>query len=133
MLDIFRSIARFPIHPLLFVLHAVVSFYASNIQQLSFSEALRSLITVLIVAALSFAALARILKNPAKAASIISIGILLFFSFNLYSLYSAQLVLITVLVNWLVYFVVKSKKTGTPPRYSSTLPPASPSHFPSGS
>lgn len=110
VLETFRSIARFPIHPLLFALHAVVSFYASNIQQLSFSEALRSLITVLIVAALSFAALARILKNPAKAASIISIGILLFFSFNLYSLYSAQLVLITVLVNWLVYFVVKSKK-----------------------
>ncbi|MFP6596585.1 MAG: hypothetical protein VCC01_03940, partial [Candidatus Hydrogenedentota bacterium] len=37
-------------------------------------------------------------------------GILLFFSFSLYSLYSAQLVLITVLVNWLVYFVAKSKK-----------------------
>lgn len=105
-----RSIGRFPFHPLLFGVHAVLSFYASNIGQAAPEDMVRSLIVVLAVVLVTQVLLWRMLKNNAKAAAVITLGVILFFTYDLYSLYSVQLILITVLVNWLVYFIVKSDK-----------------------
>ena len=97
-------------HPLLFAVHAVLSFYASNIAQAEFGDALRSLLMVVVCSAAGFALLWRLLGDAAKAGVMVSLSVLLFFSYDLYSLISVQLILITVLVNWLTYFIVKSEK-----------------------
>ncbi len=70
------------IHPLLFAVYPVLSLYANNIGSALLSEALVPIAVALGVALLLFSLLSLVLRNTRKAGLIVSLFLLLFFSYG---------------------------------------------------
>ena len=74
---------RVALHPFLFALYPIVFLIARNVEgQASFSSAVGPLLLVLASAAVALVVLWVLLRNPRKAAVVVSIYVLLFFSYG---------------------------------------------------
>ncbi|MCK4632975.1 MAG: hypothetical protein KAT79_06860, partial [candidate division Zixibacteria bacterium] len=73
---------RFPAHIVLIALFPVLFLYANNVAEVSASEIILPALIVLLVAGILYAIAARITGAHQKCALIISLFVLLFFSFS---------------------------------------------------
>ncbi|MFM8320128.1 MAG: hypothetical protein ACKOC5_04355 [Chloroflexota bacterium] len=69
-------------HPLLFAAYPVLSLLAYNIEEIKVQDGLRALLAVLLLGGLAHLALARLLKNPYRSGVIVTLGLVLFFSYG---------------------------------------------------
>ncbi len=82
MHKIYKSFSIFPFHPFLVAIYIVISLYALNIDQIKTNAVFRSLITVPIVALFFLVILNVFLKNWQRSATLMTIYLVLFFSYG---------------------------------------------------
>jgi hypothetical protein len=70
------------LHPYLFALYPVLALLAYNIEEIKVQPAIRPAVIMLLAAGLGLFLLARVLKDPAKAALLVTLGLILFFSYG---------------------------------------------------
>ena len=76
------SISHIILHPILFAIFLILSVFSYNVQELSFQETFLPLFLVLAFTVGIWISLRYILKNARKSAFIISLLLVLFFSFG---------------------------------------------------
>lgn len=112
------------IHPILFAVFPVLSIFSQNIQEVNPADIVMSLIIILIFTVIIWLFLSLILKDYRKSGIIVSIGLVLFFSyghiFNIiqgltlwdFEIVRHRFIMIPFLALFIagIYFVTKSKK-----------------------
>jgi hypothetical protein len=76
------KISRIPLHPFLFGAYAIVALLANNISQVYLNIAIRSLVVVPLTTFIALVLLRLVLKDWHKAAMIVSIWVIFFFSYG---------------------------------------------------
>jgi hypothetical protein len=107
---------RLPVHPILFALWSVLFVFSQNQEYVPFSQAWTSLLVILGSTLFLFLLCAVILRSAMKAGAIVSLLILLFFSFgHVYDLlwedrlgYARTVESLTQLVAWAIILAVGS-------------------------
>lgn len=80
--DNISKLKHIPIYPLLLAVYPILALRNFNIQFVSFSLILRSLVLTIVIALLGYGALRLVLKDWYKAGLISALGIILFFSYG---------------------------------------------------
>jgi hypothetical protein len=82
MKNIFRKFTNFPFHPVFVSIYVVISIFALNIDQIKADAIYRSLLIIPLITMLAWAVLNIILKNWRRSAVLITIYLILFFSYG---------------------------------------------------
>ena len=71
-----------PIHPILFAIIPIMFIFSNNVDEVSSEELIIPIVISIFISLTSFVILSKILKNSKKAGLIISVGLIIFFSYG---------------------------------------------------
>lgn len=95
----------FIIHPFLFALFPILAFFAHNIEELSPSIIIVPSVVIIFLSVMAWVLLSAILKNTIKAALIISLSVMMFFSYGHFINPIIDFKLYGILIGRHVYFL----------------------------
>jgi hypothetical protein len=90
-------------------LFPIVHLYRENIDKVDISLVYPSMLTALLVTFIGWGAIWAMTRNIRKSALVISWLMMLFSFYYTYSGWIAQIVVVLLISNWLIYFIIKSK------------------------
>ena len=101
-----RVIVVFPFFVALF---PIIHLYRENVDELEFSMVLPSIINALLIVSVGWAVLFALTKSASKSGLIVSWLMTLFSFYYTYNGWIAQIIVVLIMSNWLIYFICKSE------------------------